>query len=162
MPAQPEHVSAYGRGFICGYEALRLRTYLDLGGKPTIGWGHLLLPGESYPDGITEAEADAILDRDLVPPEQEIHAHCTVDLSQSQFDALVSFTFNCGTGAFRSSTLLSKLNVGDTSGAADQFLLWCHVNGQVSAGLLARRKAERALFLSEEPTDPNIVRPYAA
>lgn len=162
MALQPAHVSAFGRSFICGYERLRLYIYPDLGGKPTIGWGHLVLPTETFPNWITEADADALLDKDLEAPEQAIHDHCTVDLSEAKFDALVSFTFNCGVTGFTNSTLLRKLNAGDYHGAADEFLQWSHVviGGQkeVSAGLLRRRRAERAMFISDDVTDPGPMR----
>jgi lysozyme len=71
-----------------------------------------------------------------------------VPLSQEQFDALVSFVFNVGVGAFASSTLLRKLNAGDRHGAADEMLRWSRAGGRVLEGRLRRRRAERALFLS--------------
>jgi GH24 family phage-related lysozyme (muramidase) len=69
-------------------------------------------------------------------------------VNQNQFDALVDFTFNIGCGAFSSSTLLKKLNSGDHSGAAEEFLRWKFVKGVEVAGLLRRRKADRDLFLA--------------
>ena len=71
----------------------------------------------------------------------------TVQATQGQFDALVSFAFNLGLGALRGSTLLKKLNVGNVKGAADQFLLWVNAAGKVLPGLQKRRQDERALFL---------------
>jgi lysozyme len=71
-----------------------------------------------------------------------------VPLSQNQFDALTSFTFNVGVGAFEGSTLLKDLNENAIAPAADQFLVWDHVNGAPNDGLLRRRTAERALFLT--------------
>lgn len=85
---------------------------------------------------------------ELADCERAVSAAVTVSLSQSQFDALVSFAYNVGIGAFRSSTLLRKLNAGDYQGAADQFLLWDKNDGKVMRGLTRRRQAERALFLS--------------
>ena len=70
-------------------------------------------------------------------------------LSQSQFDALVSLVFNIGGGAFRKSTLLQKLNAGDYAGASNEFMRWIKAKGRVLGGLVTRRAAERALFLSE-------------
>ena len=72
----------------------------------------------------------------------------TVPLTQNQFDALVSLTYNIGSGAFNNSTLL-KLNKGDYQGAADQFLVWNKADGKVMKGLVRRREAERALFLKK-------------
>ena len=72
----------------------------------------------------------------------------TVEVTQNQFDALVSFAFNLGPANLKSSTLLRKVNSGDVNGAADEFLKWNHAGGQVLAGLTARRNAEKTLFLS--------------
>ncbi len=73
----------------------------------------------------------------------------TVPLNQNQFDALVSLTYNIGSGAFNNSTLLKKLNKGDYQGAADQFLVWNKAGGKVMKGLVRRREAEQALFLKK-------------
>ncbi|WP_312069487.1 lysozyme, partial [Acinetobacter sp.] len=72
-----------------------------------------------------------------------------VPLSQNQFDALVSLTYNIGSTAFKNSTLLKKLNAKDYAGAADQFLRWNKGGGKVLKGLVRRREAERALFLKK-------------
>jgi hypothetical protein len=77
-----------------------------------------------------------------------------VPLRQGQFDPLVSFVFNIGPGAFQSSTLLRKFNRRDERGAADELLRWSRAGGRVLDGLLRRRRAERALFLSA-PRDPH-------
>lgn len=71
-----------------------------------------------------------------------------VGVTQCQFDALVSFCYNLGAKALSTSTLMRKLNAGDTFGAADEFLRWNKAGGKVLAGLTRRREAERALFLS--------------
>ena len=68
--------------------------------------------------------------------------------TQSQYDAMISFTFNLGPGNLRSSTLLKKLNAGDRAGAADEFLKWTKAGGKTLPGLVKRREAERALFLT--------------
>lgn len=70
----------------------------------------------------------------------------TVALNQNQFDALVSLTYNIGTGAFASSTLLKKLNAGDYKGAAAQFDVWNKAGGKRMQGLVNRRSTERKLF----------------
>ena len=74
-------------------------------------------------------------------------------IHQNQFDALVSFTYNCGKGALKTSTLLKKLNQGDIQGAAQEFLRWNKASGQVLAGLTRRRTAEMELFLAS-PENP--------
>lgn len=139
--------SVKGRALIESFEGLRLRVYNDIDGYPTIGYGHKLLPGESYPYGITQQEADALLARDLVRTEDGVNFLVRVPLTQGQFDALVDFTYNLGIGSLGESTLLRLLNQGDYAGAAAQFPLWDHAGADVSAGLLRRREAEKEMFL---------------
>lgn len=129
-------------------EGFRSQTYLDEAGIATIGYGHKLTEGESYPDGIDEDTATALLASDIHEAENSVNSNVTVPLKQSQFDALVSLVYNIGAGAFERSTLLSELNDGNYSGAADQFLVWKKVNGEVSQGLVARRAGERSQFLA--------------
>jgi GH24 family phage-related lysozyme (muramidase) len=73
-----------------------------------------------------------------------------VPLNSNQFSALVSFSFNVGTGNLQTSTLLKKLNALDYTGAADEFLKWAKAKGQELPGLVRRRKAERDLFLKSD------------
>ena len=89
---------------------------------------------------VTQAKAEAYLKSDLTKYEQYV----TVPINQNQFDALVSFTYNCG--ALKSSTLLKKLNSGDYTGAANEFPRWNKSNGRVLSGLVKRRAAEQKLF----------------
>jgi lysozyme len=97
---------------------------------------------------ITEDQANQLLTEELNHFVEIINQVVQVDLTQNQFDALVSFTYNLGDGNLRKSTLLRKLNAGDYQGAADEFPKWDRAGGQVIAGLLRRRNAERDLFLS--------------
>lgn len=127
-----------------------LHTYNDVGGKATIGIGHLLGPGESYPNGITLAQAQAMLANDLARFEAAISGGVKVTITQHMFDALASFTYNLGTGALASSTLLKLLNKGDFAGAAAQFPAWDKVDGVPNAEILGRRKREAALFLTPD------------
>ena len=90
-----------------------------------------------------------VLKKDLEKFEKAVNKYVNVEITQSMFDALVSFSFNVGATAFRKSTLLQKLNKGDYDGAADEFLRWNKGGGKVLAGLTKRRKAERQLFLSD-------------
>lgn len=114
----------------------------------TIGYGHKMLFGESFPKGINEAEASTLLKTDLMPVESTIDSLVTASLTQNQFDALCSFTYNVGCWAFRKSHLLTYLNADDYEAAADQFLRWNHADGKVVDGLTKRRESERNLFLS--------------
>lgn len=95
---------------------------------------------------VTQAQADALLLRDVQSAVDAVNRLVTVDLDQAEFDALVDFAFNVGIGALTSSTLLRDLNDGDFVGAADRFDEWDHAGGKVVAGLLRRRRAEMVMF----------------
>ena len=138
-----------GIALIKQYEGLRLTTYKDAVGIPTIGYGHVENP---IPPGgtrtITAEDAEQILREDLQRFEHDVNNMLTVEVTQNQFDALVRFAFNLGPANLKSSTLLRKVNSGDFNGAAEEFPKWNHAGGQVLAGLTARRNAEKNLFLS--------------
>jgi lysozyme len=147
-----------------------IRPYLDPVGIWTIGWGHAIESGGHflrgnaalpevkalYPDGITVAQAEALLQSDLDRAGAGVLSVASAALNDNQYGALTSFTFNLGLANLRASTLLAELNSGNFSGAADQFLNWCHANGCVLPGLLKRRTAERSLFLQ-----PVLIQPVA-
>lgn len=130
-----------------GFEGLRLQVYPDIAEHFTIGYGHLIRAGESFPNGITVEQAEALLLHDLLPAEFAVNNFVTVPINQGQFDALVDFTFNLGTQALRDSTLLKLLNERKYHDAADQFPLWSHARGTIVEGLKRRRIAEQNLFL---------------
>lgn len=137
-----------GRDLIKKWEGLYLKKYLCPTGHWTIGWGHLWKPGD--PEEIDEDQAEVYLDQDVVESEVAVNTYVKVPLTQNQFDALVSFTMNLGSGALSSSTLLRLLNQKDYDGAAKQFGRWVYgqVNGQYVQlpGLISRRKEEKELF----------------
>lgn len=129
-----------------GYERF---PYVCAGGKDTIGYGHVLRAGETFPvAGLSESEATELLCKDLEGFESRVLDMVHVPLTQNQFDSLVSFVFNCGPGALQKSTLLRLLNGGHYERAADEFLRWTRAAGKVLPGLVRRREAERAMFLS--------------
>lgn len=128
-------------------EATVLHVYKDAVGLPTIGTGHLIKKGEVFTT-ITAQQADELLMQDLVQFEKGVSSLVKVPLNQNQFDALVSFSFNLGLGNLGSSTLLKKLNASDYAGASLEFSKWTKAGGIVLAGLVKRRAAEKALFLS--------------
>lgn len=142
--------SQAGIDLIHSFESLRLKAYPDPGskdGKPvTIGWGST---GPDIKLGMTwtKEQADARFAKDLARFEIGVSRAVSVDLKQNQFDALVSFAYNVGMANFLSSTLLKMLNEGYYSNAALQFLRWTKNDGVEMAGLVRRRKAEKALFL---------------
>lgn len=139
--------SDHGVRFIQRFEGLRLEAYRCSAGVPTIGYGHTL--GVKMSDKITQVQADAFLREDLEPCERAVDDLVKVPLTQNQADALHSFVFNLGRGAFASSTLLKCLNRSDYEGAAGQFERWCKAGGKLLPGLLKRRHAEAAMFLGE-------------
>jgi lysozyme len=136
-----------GLDLIMHYEGVKLTAYQDSVGIWTIGIGHTG-PDVKQGQTITEAQALELLQDDVQTAEDCIDALVNVDLSQGQFDALVSFVFNLGCKAFKGSTLLSMVNAGRFQEAAKQFDRWCHAGGVVLAGLQKRRAAEEALFLA--------------
>lgn len=134
-----------GVQFIKSYEGFRSHVYVCPAGVPTIGYGHTkgvtLLTSP-----VTEAEAEKLLREDLADAEKTIN-RLRVKLTQGQFDALVSFVFNLGSGAFASSTLLKKLIAGEMVEAAMEFPKWNMAGGKRSRGLLRRRLNEALMFL---------------
>jgi lysozyme len=146
-------LSTQGAAFIAHFEGLKLQLYNDPVGHCTIGVGHLVHhgpingsePGE-FKGGISRDRAFALLQQDAVTAATEISNSVKVKLNQAQVDALISFTFNVGTGAFRDSTLLKLLNGGDYGSVPAQLNRWTKASGQTLPGLVTRRKAEGALF----------------
>lgn len=137
-------LSADGLALLQRLEGYRLRSYLDSGGKKTIGYGHLMLPGE--PDRITKEEAARLLRIDVGRMVKQVRKAVRVPLWQSEFDALVIFAFNIGETAFRKSTLVRRLNSLNYREASHEFGRWVFVNGVRNKGLINRRDAERRLF----------------
>lgn len=132
---------------IQGFEGLRLEAYVDAVGATTIGYGHTGTEHAFIGNTITKKKAIELLRLDLRDSEKAVNSLVKVELTQDQFDALSSLVFNIGTGNFRKSTLLKKLNQGDYLGAADEFLKWRKGGGKVLPGLVTRRAKERAMFL---------------
>jgi lysozyme len=147
-------LSEEGAAFIASWEGFRADAYRDVAGVWTIGYGHTgpdVIPGRS----VTRSEALKLLRDDAAIAEAAVRRLVRVRLEQHQLDALVSFTFNVGCGALRSSTLLTLLNRRDYSGARAQFARWNKGGGQVLAGLSRRRAAEAAVFGTHaDPPDP--------
>jgi len=134
-----------GMALIQEFEGCKLTSYLDSVGVCTVGWGST---GEDVKPGltITQAQADRRLRDHLAGVEARIDVLVKVPLTQNQFDALCSFTYNLGAGALRTSTLLQLVNLGDFAAASKQFLRWDKAGGKPLAGLTRRRRAEMALF----------------
>lgn len=139
-------VSNNGINLVKRFEGLQLKAYKDSVGVLTIGYGHT--HAVKAGDMITGVQADAFLREDLQVAELTVNTNVKVKLTQGQFDALVSFVFNLGSGNFVKSTLIKKLNAGDYAGAADEFGKWVNAGGKKLSGLVKRRAAEREVFLT--------------
>lgn len=147
-------ISEYGKSLIKKHEGLhdlqgdgRIYPYNDPVGIPTIGYGHVILPGENFHNGITKAQAELMLDADISKAHHALVRQIPgVPLTQGQYDALISFVFNLGEGRFRDSTLRRKLLAMDYEGASQEFSRWVNAGGRVLPGLVARRNDEARTF----------------
>ncbi len=152
-------ISEQGKQRLSEWEGMQNQVYQDAADLATIGVGHLLtqqerdcgkilLDGASvdYSAGLSNAQVLALLSQDLERFEQRVNSKVSVDLNQNQFDALVAFCFNVGTGAFESSTLLKELNQGHYDAIPAQLQRWVNAGGRPVAGLMNRRNNEIALW----------------
>ncbi|MDK1709049.1 lysozyme [Serratia marcescens] len=145
------NISKGGIELIKRFEGLRLKGYQDSVGVWTIGYGWTQpVDGKKVGPGmqIDQATADRLLKCGVVQYEQGVNQLVKERITQGQFDALVSFAYNLGLRSLSTSTLLKKLNAGDKAGAADEFGKWVNAGGKRLKGLVARRAAEREMFLS--------------
>jgi len=141
-------VSHRGLLAIEGREGVRLKAYRDSKGLPTIGVGHLIVPGDGYSmsSRITQAECDALFAKDIQVYENAVNKAVNVPLAQNQFDALVSVCLNIGTGGFTKSTIVKRLNAKNYSGAAEAIMFW-----KKPSEIIGRRKTEQKQFLTPYP-----------
>ena len=150
--------SEKGLQIIKNFEGLRLSAYRDVSGVWTIGYGSTryhdgkrVKPGDKL---ASEAQADALLRNTVGQYEDAVNKFVKVPLNQNQFDALVSFTYNEGTGALEESTLLTQLNQKNYTAAASHFMAWDKITDPASGQkvicdtLVQRRREESSLFLS--------------
>ena len=149
------------------HEGVRFKPYRCPAKLWTIGVGHVLYPDQAKMPlaerencvlqdkdnrNFTREEVDGILRSDLARFERGVAQYCPVPLSQGQFDALVSFSFNVGLGTLQRSTLRQKVLRGDMEGAAEELLKYCMAGGKILKGLQNHRIDERAMFLSSQQT----------
>lgn len=142
------NISQRGINLVKGFEGFSAKAYKDIAGIPTIGYGTTY--GVKMGQFVTVEEAEDLLKADLQVAEEAVNHLVKVPMTQGQFDALVSFTYNVGTGALAKSTLLDLFNQGATVGASNQFLAWTKAGGAFSQGLMNRRLAEKKVFDSED------------
>lgn len=143
------HVGASGKALVWASEGCKLKAYRDSAGIWTIGRGHTSAAGApAVKPGmtITQAEADEIFQRDILKYENDVKRDVTVVLNQNQFDALLSFDYNCGEGAQKRVVLLAHLNAGRYDLVPSVLRLFTHSGGQILPGLVKRRAAEAKLF----------------
>jgi lysozyme len=157
-----------GIDFIKEAEGVKPFFYLDVAGLPTIGAGHLLTRDEltsgkimldgyayKYHDGLSDSIIDRLLMRDLHIAEIAVKTGVSVNLTQNQYNALVSFAFNVGIGAFKKSTLLKWLNDGGYDKVPTQMRRWIFSAGQQIKGLKNRRGKEIALWSKKDEKRDN-------
>lgn len=137
--------SVTGIDLIKNFEGFSPRPYLCPAGHLTIGYGHVVRENERF-SLLTKLQADDLLRNDLLRFENSVNRLINISLKQNQFDSLVSFTFNLGAGALQRSTLRQKVNRGEHSLAAAEFLRWVYAGGRALKGLALRRQAESALY----------------
>ena len=146
-------ISNKGLELIKTFEGLSLKPYLDAVNIPTIGWGNTFYENMKkvtlQDEPITEERANSLFNF-LVTTNyvNVVNRLVIVDINQNQFDALVSFVYNLGSGNFEKSTLLKKVNQSDFIGASLEFEKWNRSSGKVLNGLTKRRLSEKELFLS--------------
>jgi lysozyme len=139
------HITQDGIDLIKRFEGFSSTVYICPAGYPTIGYGHLVRSGESYTE-ITETEAEELLRKDVESAERAVLRLVNVPLTDGQFDALVSFTFNLGSGAFQRSTLRSKVNRQAHAEVPAQLMRWVWAGGRVLRGLVIRRTSEASAY----------------
>jgi lysozyme len=140
-------LSGAGTAAIMHDEGSVKRVYLDPVGIPTVCVGHTSTVSKAdVGRTFTDAQCAELLKADTAVAQAAVARLVKVPITQGQYDALVSFTFNVGASNLKSSTLLRKLNAGDCRGAAAEFPRWNRAKGTVLPGLTTRRARERATF----------------
>jgi lysozyme len=140
--------SQKGLTLIKKFEGFSDKEYICPAGKITIGYGHVILPNEDFPQPMTRLDGELLLKKDLEPRESALNKFLKVKINQNQFDALISFIYNIGVENFKQSTLLKFINDKLFDKIPDQFRRWKYINKVVSKGLLARREEEIKLWLA--------------
>jgi len=148
--SEMRHITQDGIDLIKRFEGFSPTVYICPAGYPTIGYGHLVREAEQYEQGVTKAEAEELLRRDVQMAEKAVLRLIDVPLTDGQFDALVSFTFNLGAGALQRSTLRRKVNRQTHSEVPEQFMRWVWAGGQKMIGLVKRRGCEAIMYSSND------------
>jgi len=143
------HITQAGLDLIKRFEGFSHIVYICPAGYPTIGYGHVVKPDErqQFASGITPEQSETLLRQDVQTAERAVLRLITVPLTDGQFDALVSFTFNLGAGALQRSTLRRKINRGDHANMPAEFRKWVWAGSRKLKGLVKRREAEVLLYI---------------
>ncbi|MCG7878335.1 MAG: lysozyme [Candidatus Thiodiazotropha endolucinida] len=139
------HITQDGIDLIKRFEGFSSTVYICPAGYQTIGYGHLVRSGESFNE-ISETEAEELLRKDVESAERAVLRLVNVPLTDGQFDALVSFTFNLGSGAFQRSTLRRKVNHQAHAEVPEQLMRWVWARGRMLRGLVIRRTSEASAY----------------
>ncbi|MFZ5104511.1 lysozyme [Enterobacter roggenkampii] len=129
-----------------GLEGVRFKAYKDVVGVWTVCYGHTgndIMLGKTY----SKDECNALLNKDLAIVAKQINPYIKVAIPETTRGAIYSFAYNVGTGNFKTSTLLYKINHGDIKGACDQLRRWTYADGKQWKGLITRREIEREVCL---------------
>ncbi len=159
QPSGTYQISLAGIEFLKRWEGVRNTAYNDVAGLKTIGVGHLFTEDElrgnfvkigsqqiSADAALTDQQVNDLLRQDLVRFEQVVRDTIKVKITQSQYDMLVSISFNIGTGGFKNSTLARVINQGNFDQAPNAFMMWVKAGGKTVQGLVNRRRAEATNF----------------
>ena len=139
-------ISQQGLVLIKHFEGFSAMPYDCPAGYQTIGFGHVIRDDEDFSGGIDRLWAEQLLKRDVWNAESAVQRLISAPLTQGQFDALVSFTFNLGSGALQRSTLRRKVNEELHTDAVDEFKRWVYANGRKMKGLVRRRASESLYY----------------
>ena len=142
------HSTQDGIDLIKRFEGFSRTVYFCPAGYPTIGYGHVVKDGEDFSNGIMEGEAEELLRQDAQIAERTVLRLINVPLTDGQFDALVSFTYNLGGGALQRSTLRRKINREEHAEIPEQLMRWVWAGGRKLKGLVRRREAEAMIYIS--------------
>jgi len=139
-------ISEAGLNLIKGFESFQPKAYLCPAGYKTIGYGHVIKPHERLPELLTKSEANELLLYDVAAAERAVQRLVGVQLLGCQYDALVSFTFNLGSGALQRSSLRRKVNREEHNEVPRELMKWVRAGGRILKGLVLRRQAEGWLY----------------
>jgi len=140
------NITQNGLDLIKRFEGFSRTVYFCPAGYPTIGYGHVVKDDEDFSAGIDEAQAEELLRQDAQIAERAVLRLINVPLTDGQFDALVSFTYNLGGGALQRSTLRRKINREEHAEVPEQLMRWVWAGGRKLKGLVRRRAAEAGFY----------------